>query len=60
MLAGTSTLLVCRDDNIDWAVLFNSDAGKDGKQFADLIDPFLHETADAVKEWPETDLFARF
>ena len=30
MLAGSSTLLVCRDDGIDWAVLFNSDAGKDG------------------------------
>ena len=30
LLAGSSTLLVCRADGINWAVLFNSDAGKDG------------------------------
>ena len=60
MLAGSSTLLVCREDGIDWAVLFNSDAGKDGKEFADLIDPLLHKPADEIKDWPETDLFPRF
>ena len=59
-LAGTSTLLVCRQDGIDWAVLFNSDAGRDGKAFADLIDPLLHKPADEVKSWPEVDLFSRF
>ena len=60
MLAGSSTLLVCRSDGIDWAVLFNSDAGKDGKQFADLIDPLLHQPANEIKDWPEIDLFPRF
>jgi N-acyl-D-amino-acid deacylase len=59
-LAGTSTLLVCRQDGINWAVLFNSDAGRDGKAFADLIDPLLHKPADEVKSWPEVDLFSRF
>ena len=60
LLAGSSTLLVCRDDGIDWAVLFNSDAGKDGKEFAGLIDPLLHKPADEIKDWPEIDLFSRF
>jgi N-acyl-D-amino-acid deacylase len=60
MLSGTSTLLVCRDDGIDWAVLFNSDATKDGKQFAGLIDPLLHRPADEITSWPDVDLFSRF
>ena len=30
LLAGTSTLLFCRNDGIDWAALFNSDARPDG------------------------------
>jgi CubicO group peptidase (beta-lactamase class C family) len=57
LLAGSSTLLVCRDDGINWAVLFNSDTDKDGKEFAALIDPLLHKPADEIKDWPETDLF---
>jgi N-acyl-D-amino-acid deacylase len=59
-LAGTSTLLVCRADGVDWAVLFNGDADKQGKAFADLIDPLLHQPADETHDWPEVDLFARF
>ncbi len=60
LLAGSSTLLVCRADGINWAVLFNSDAGKDGKEFAGLIDPLLHKPASGIKDWPEIDLFPRF
>ncbi len=60
MLSGSSTLLVCRDDGIDWAVLFNRDAGKDGKEYAGLIDPLLHRPANQIKDWPEVDLFSRF
>ncbi|MGO9111302.1 MAG: serine hydrolase domain-containing protein [Thermoguttaceae bacterium] len=60
LLAGSSTLLVCRDDGIDWAVLFNRDAGKDGKEYAGLIDPLLHKPANEIKDWPEADLFSRF
>jgi N-acyl-D-amino-acid deacylase len=60
LLAGSSTLLVCRDDGINWAVLFNGDAGKDGKEFAGLIDPLLHKPASEIKDWPEIDLFQRF
>ncbi len=60
LLAGSSTLLVCRSDGIDWAVLFNGDADKNGKEFAGLIDPLLHKPANEVKDWPEIDLFPRF
>jgi N-acyl-D-amino-acid deacylase len=59
-LAGSSTLLVCRDDGIDWAVLFNCDAPRDGQAFADLIDPLLHKPGDEIWDWPKIDLFARF
>jgi CubicO group peptidase (beta-lactamase class C family) len=59
-LAGSSTLLVCRADGINWAVLFNTDAGKDGKALADVIDPLLHGPADEIKDWPGVDLFESF
>jgi N-acyl-D-amino-acid deacylase len=60
LLAGSSTLLVCRADGINWAVLFNSDAGPDGKEFAGLIDPLLHKPASEITDWPQIDLFPRF
>ena len=51
--------VVCGDDGVNWAVLFNSDADKDGKTFAGLIDPLLHPPANEIKDWPEIDLFRR-
>ena len=59
-IAGTSSLLVRRFDGLNWAVLFNTDAGPKGKAPADLIDPLLHDAADAVKSWPDVDLFGRY
>jgi hypothetical protein len=58
MLSGSSTLLVCRQDRINWAVLFNSDADKAGRGYASLIDPLLHQLANNTRAWPEADLFA--
>jgi N-acyl-D-amino-acid deacylase len=60
LLSGTSTLLVRRADGLNWAVLFNTDANADGKQPADLIDSPMHTAADAVKKWPNVDLFEKF
>jgi CubicO group peptidase (beta-lactamase class C family) len=60
LLAGSSTMLVCRNDGIDWAALFNCDADKSGKEFASLIDPLLHKAADEIKTWPKIDLFPDF
>lgn len=56
-IAGTSTLLVRRQDGLNWVVLFNTHADSRGKALAGLIDPLLHIAADAVETWPEHDLF---
>jgi N-acyl-D-amino-acid deacylase len=56
-LAGTSTLLVRRHDGMAWAVLFNSRRACAGKNPASAIDPLVHKAVDAVREWPEGDLF---
>jgi N-acyl-D-amino-acid deacylase len=59
MLAGSSTLLVCRNHRINWAALFNCDANRAGKGFASLIDSPLHQMADKINAWPKTDLFPK-
>ena len=59
LISGTSTLLVRRFDGLNWAVLFNSDADHEGEQPADLIDGPMHDAADAVKKWPDHDLFEK-
>jgi CubicO group peptidase (beta-lactamase class C family) len=57
LLDGTSTLLVRRWDGMDWAVLFNTDFAQSGVSMANAIDPLVHRAVDAVKEWPDYDLF---
>lgn len=53
LLGGTSTLLVRRHDGLCWAVLFNSDRPRGGRQtLSSLIDPLLHQAAGEVKQWP--------
>ncbi len=52
-LPGTSTLLVRRCDGLTWAVLFNARDTPQKKEPADVIDPLLHDAADAVKQWPK-------
>jgi len=59
-LAGTSTLLVRRHDGLSWAVLFNTRKGTAGKNLSSVIDPLLHEAANAVVTWPDHDLFSTF
>jgi N-acyl-D-amino-acid deacylase len=59
-IAGTSTLLVRRWDGLNWAVLFNCDAGSAGAVPAAAIDPLVHRAADQVRSWPESDLFDRY
>jgi CubicO group peptidase (beta-lactamase class C family) len=59
-ISGTSTLLVRRSDGLNWAVLFNTDEDPKGKAPADLIDPLVHKAADAVKVWPDIDLFEKY
>jgi len=60
LISGTSTLLVRRNDGLSWAVLFNTDANPKGEQPASLIDGPMHDAANAVKKWPDVDLFEKF
>ena len=60
LIAGTSTILVRRHDGLNWAVLFNTDATAKGEQPSSLIDGPMHTAAEAVKAWPESDLFDTF
>ncbi len=53
LITGTSTLLVRRQDGLNWAVLFNTDRSPDEKILSSLIDPLLHKAANQVKSWPE-------
>ena len=59
-LPGTAALLVRRQDGLAWAVLFNSRATKNGEHAARTIDPLIHRAANAVREWPQHDLFEEF
>ena len=56
-LDGTATILVRRHDGLCWAVLFNTRNNPKGEYLAGKIDPLVHQAADAVKRWPEGDLF---
>ncbi len=58
-LPGTSTLLVRRWDGLSWAVVFNQ-RSNDPQLPDGAIDAALHRAAEAVKEWPKEDLFARY
>ncbi len=60
LIPGTSSLLVRRNDGLNWAVLFNTEANADGKALSNLIDGPMHEAAAAVKKWPDTDLFGKY
>lgn len=56
--SGTSSILVRRNDGTNWAVLLNADRWPDAKSMAMSIDGDLHKAADAVKMWPDIDLFS--
>jgi CubicO group peptidase (beta-lactamase class C family) len=46
LIAGTSTILVKRSDNLTWAVLFNVNDSKDGQTCSTLIDRPMHAAVD--------------
>jgi N-acyl-D-amino-acid deacylase len=53
LIAGTSSILVRRYDGLNWAVLFNIDSAPTGETLSGLIDPLVHQAANAVKTWPQ-------
>lgn len=58
-IPGSESLLVRRWDGLNWAVLFNTHRNHTGKSLVSRIDGRLHEAADTVNAWPETDPFRR-
>ena len=55
-IPGTATLLVRRHDGFAWAVLFNTR----GKNTIGKIDPLVHRAVNAVRNWPDRDLFEEY
>jgi hypothetical protein len=53
-LDGTSTLLLCRPDGVNIAVLFNIRNGSRERVPARAIGPLLELVCDQVAEWPDT------
>ncbi len=59
-LPGTTSKLVRRNDGIHWAVLFNSRLDAKGKRIhPDHFQAELRPVLDAIKSWPDTNLFER-
>jgi N-acyl-D-amino-acid deacylase len=52
-------LLVRRVDGKNWAVLFNTRNGPDGKRLSDKIDGSIHKAAERVRSWPKADQFSQ-
>ena len=52
--------LLCRDDGLNWAAVFNSDGNRAGKGYAVEIDGLLHQTAHQIKDWPAADLYKNY
>lgn len=55
-LAGTSALVVRRDDGISYVIVFNSSSWK-GPEFSNDIISMMNGTIAKVEEWPSYDLF---
>ncbi|MDL4820393.1 hypothetical protein [Actinomadura opuntiae] len=58
-LAGTSALLVRRNDGLAWAALFDQRQEGSAPSY-DAIDPALHKAANAVETWPTGDLTSKY
>lgn len=56
--AGIATYLMRRRDGVNWAVLFNKRSGPDGKPLSFKFRDASAEAFNAVKRWPDGDLFA--
>jgi N-acyl-D-amino-acid deacylase len=59
-LPGTATLLVRRRDGRNFVVLFNARSSAEASHFGQAIQSGLAKAIDAIKQWPEIDLFSEF
>lgn len=58
-LAGTSTLIVRRQDGVNWCVLFNQRDDPSGLSYGTIASQ-LHDAVSAISEWPDHDLFGEY
>ncbi len=55
-LAGTSALIMRKDNGIEYVIIFNSSSWK-GSEFANDIKYMMDKTLSKITDWPEYDLF---
>jgi N-acyl-D-amino-acid deacylase len=60
LFAGTSSILVCRQDGVCWALLFNGSLPWEKIQPAAALDGPLHLAITKVTAWPAHNLFGSF
>jgi len=59
-LRGSNTFMFARQDRINWAILFNSDGDRTGKNFSDdIVAPLNAIATSQIKDWPEGDLYPK-
>lgn len=55
-----ATELVNRADGVNWAVLFNTQNGVNGKELIEQIEEPIMQTLDRISVWPNVDLFGQY
>jgi len=58
-LPGTNTMLTRRADGRNVAILFNTRASAESSRVVSAVLPEISSAIDAIKEWPEHNLFGR-
>ncbi|MEW9528842.1 serine hydrolase domain-containing protein [Microbispora sp. NPDC049125] len=59
-IAGTTTLMVRRYDDLSWVVLFDQRDDSSGLEYDATLDDLMHTAANSVTSWPTTDLFPSY
>ena len=58
LIPGTAAYLARRRDGVNWAALFNTMNGADGRQLANKIRDAMPDALERVSAWPSSDAFA--
>ncbi len=59
-LPGTATIVIRRHDGRNFVALLNARESPNATHLGRVIDGLLHRAANAVEDWPRTDLFPDF
>ncbi|HUP93941.1 MAG TPA: serine hydrolase domain-containing protein [Burkholderiales bacterium] len=58
LIPGTAAYLARRHDGVNWAALFNTMNGADGRQLANKIRDAMPKALERVSAWPASDAFS--